>query len=599
EALRRPFDLARGPLLRVAVLRVNEQEHAILFTTHHIISDGWSLDILVGEIIALYLAFVEGHPSPLAELSFQYADFAIWQRQRLTGPVLEEHLEYWRQHLEGAPHVLALPADHPRPPVFTQRGSYEALMLSPELSHSVRALGRREGVTLFMTMLAAFDVLLSRYSGQTDFLIGTDIANRNHGTTESLIGFLVNQLVLRVDLAGDPSFKQLLERVKEVTLNGYAHQEAPFEKVVEILNPERNLKHAPLFQVKLVLQNAATGNLELPELAISAVTAESPIAKFDLTLVISEGDRISAELEYSTDLFESSTIRRMLAQFERLLESAVRDPEQHISQLELLSSTERHELLVERNDTRVPYPHNRCIQELFEEQVAHTPEAPALTYQGEHLSYAELNARANQLAHYLREVGVKAETPVGVCLNRSIEMVVALLAILKAGGAYVPFDPEYPTERIAFILEDVSLPIILTHSSFVDEAPSSWAQTLCMDTESELWSALPTTELADIDNISSEQLAYVMYTSGSTGQPKGVAVPHRGVVRLVKQSAYVDFGPSEVFLQRAPVTFDASTLEIWGALLIGGRLVLIPPGAANLPELGTVLRSEGVTVLWL
>ena len=282
--------MTRGPLLRVVVLRISEHEHAIVFTTHHIISDGWSLDVLIREIIDLYLAFAEGRPSPLAELPFQYADFAIWQRQRLTGPVLEEHLDYWRRHLAGAPHVLALPADRPRPAVLTRRGSYETLMLSPELSHSLRALGRRKGVTLFMTMLAAFDVLLSRYSGQTDFLVGTDIANRNHGTTESLIGFFVNQLVLRVDLAGDPTFNELLERVKEVTLNGYAHQEAPFEKVVEMLNPERNLSHAPLFQVKLVLQNASTDNLELPELAIGGVEAESSYSKvrFNSLIVTTE-----------------------------------------------------------------------------------------------------------------------------------------------------------------------------------------------------------------------------------------------------------------------------------------------------------------------
>src|SRR5215216_5733392 len=364
EELRRAFDLTRGPLLRVVVLRISEQDHAILFTTHHIISDGWSRDVLVREIIDLYLAF-EGHPSPLAELPFQYADFAIWQRQRLTGSLLEQHLDYWRRHLASAPHVLALPVDRPRPAVVTRRGSYEALMLSPELSRLLRALSRRKGVTLFMTMLAAFDVLLSRYSGQTDFLVGTDILNRDRGTTESLIGFFVNQLALRVDLAGDPTFNELLDRVKEVTLNGYAHQEAPFEKVVDMLNPTRNLSHAPLFQVKLVLQYASTDNLELPELAIGGVAAEGSIAKLDLTLMIYDGDPIRAVMEYSTDLLESSTISRMLAHFERLLASAVSNPEQHISELELLSSAERHQLLVERNDTHVPYPHTRCIHELL------------------------------------------------------------------------------------------------------------------------------------------------------------------------------------------------------------------------------------------
>ena len=286
EELRWPFDLMRGPLLRVVVLRISEYEHVVVFATHHIVSDGWSKDILVREIIALYSAFAEGRPSPLAELPAQYGDFAIWQRQRLAGPVLQRHLDYWKRHLADAPHMLALPTDHPRPAVPTRRGAYEALTLSSELAHSLRALGRRKGVTLFMTMLGAFDVLLSRYSGQTDFLIGTDIANRRQGTTEALIGFFVNQLVLRVDLAGDPTFNELLERVKEVTLNGYAHQEAPFEKVVEMLSPERNLSHAPLFQVKLVLQNASTNNLELPELTLGMVESGSPVAKFDLTLAV-------------------------------------------------------------------------------------------------------------------------------------------------------------------------------------------------------------------------------------------------------------------------------------------------------------------------
>src|ERR1044072_5544766 len=340
EELRRPFDLTRGPLLRVLVLRISEYEHAVVFTTHHIVSDGWSRDVLIREVIDLYLAFVEGQPSPLAELPFQYADFAIWQRQRLTGEALEEHLDYWRQYLAGAPHLLALPTDHARPAVLTRRGSYETLLFSPELSHSLRTLGRRKGVTLFMTLLAGFEVLLSRYSGQTDFLVGTDVANRDQGTTESLIGFFVNQLVLRVDLAGDPTFNELLERVKEVTLNGYAHQEAPFEKVVDMLNPQRNLSHSPLFQVKLVLQYASPDKFALPELAIGDVEAEASIAKLDLTLIVDDGDPISAVFEYSTDLFESSTVRRMLDQFERLLESAVRNPEQRISELELLSSAE-------------------------------------------------------------------------------------------------------------------------------------------------------------------------------------------------------------------------------------------------------------------
>ena len=599
EELQRPFDLTRGPLLRVVVLRISEHEHAILFTTHHIVSDGWSLDILIREIIELYAVFADGYPSPLAELPLQYADFAIWQRQRLSGSVLEGHLDYWKRHLADAPQVLALPSDHPRPAVLTRRGSYEPLTLSPEFSRSLRELGRREGVTLFMTMLAVFDVLLSRYSGQTDFLIGTDIANRNQGTTEPLVGFFVNQLVLRVDLEGDPTFKELLQRVKEVTLNGYAHQEVPFEKVVEVLNPERKLSHAPLFQVKLVLQNASTGGeVGLPELTLAAVDYESEIAKFDLTLVVYEGDQITAEMEYSTDLFESSTVSRMLTEFERILASAVKDPSQHLSQLELLDSADRQQLLVERNNTDIPYPRTSCIQELFEDQVARDPNKTALTFHDEHLSYAELNTRANQLAHYLQQVGVNVEIPVGVCLNRSIDMVVAVFAILKAGGVYIPLDPQYPAERLICILDEVQPSIILTDSTLIDELPSTGAQGICLDTDQEWWSDLPDTNLT-VTELTSENLAHVLYTSGSTGKPKGVAVPHRGVVRLVSQETYVTYGPDEVFLQMGSLSFDASTLEIFSALLTGGRLVLLPPGAPSVDDLAAVLTSEGVTKLWI
>jgi amino acid adenylation domain-containing protein len=596
EELRRPFDLTRGPLLRVVVLRVSEHEHAIVFTTHHIVSDGWSRDILVRQIIAIYLAFAEGSPSPLPELSFQYADFAISQRQRLTGPVLEKHLDYWKRHLANAPHVLSLPTDRPRPAIPTRRGAYETVTLSPDLSHSLRALGRGQGVTLFMTMLAAFDVLLSRYSGQTDFLIGTDIANRNHGTTESLIGFFVNQLVLRVDLAGDPSFNELLERVKEVTLNGYAHQEAPFEKVVEMLNPERNLSHAPLFQVKLLLENASTNNLELPELAIGGVEADGLVAKFDLTLVIYEGDQISAVMEYATDLFESSTIERMLGHYEELLHSIVREPQQRVSRLALLSSEARQQLVREWNETAAPYETDVTLGTLFERQVARDATAVAVVSGDEELTYGELNEQANRVARYLQGLGIGAESRVGLLVERSLEMVVGLLGIVKAGAAYVPLDPGYPAERLRYMVTDAGVELVLvgeTGSAEVWEGVSVVKLSECQTEVSE-------DAAANVQRgVSGKNVAYVIYTSGSTGQPKGVMVTHDNVTRLFAAvQAEFQFNQQDVWTMFHSYAFDFSVWELWGALLYGGRLVVVPYLVSRSPgEFWQLLAAEGVTVL--
>ena len=469
----------------------------VLFTMHHIVTDGWSTGILVSEVSALYEAYIEGRESPLPELEIQYADYAVWQREWLQGEVLEQQLSYWRQQLGEELPVLQLPTDKPRPPVQSHRGRSRGFSLPASLTAELKKLSNAERVTLYMTLLAVFKILLSRYSGQSDVVMGTPIAGRNHLATEGLIGLFVNTLVLRTSLSGDPSFRELLDRVREVTLGAYAHQDLPFEKLVDELQPERDMSRSPLFQVMFVLQNATAETLQLPGLELIDAGVEDETAKFDLMLALSEIDgQLNGSLQYNVDLFEASTISRMLEQFERLLASAVKDPEQHISQLELLSSAELQQLLVERNDTHVAYPQNRAIHELFEEQVAIAPDEAALTFQGQHLSYAELNSRANQLAHYLRQLRVKTETPVGVCLNRSIEMVVAVIAILKAGGVYIPFDPEYPAERLAFILGDVSPPVILTHSSLVDRVSSTRVQTLYLDTESELWSGLPTTDLA-------------------------------------------------------------------------------------------------------
>ena len=410
------FDLSVGPLLRVQVLRLDAEDHVVLFTTHHIITDGWSIDILMSEVTVLYEAYIAGRESPLPELEIQYADYAVWQREWLQGEVLEQQLSYWRRQLGGELPVLQLPADKPRPPVQSLRGRSLSFSLSGELTAGLKKLSYAKGVTLYMTLLAAFKILLWRYSGQSDVVVGTPIAGRNQLATEGLIGLFVNMLVLRTSLAGDPSFRELLGRVREVTLGAYAHQDLPFEKLVEELEPERDMSRNPLFQVVFGLHNTLAETLEMTGLdAGEAGSVGDESAKFDIAIGLSEFDGwLSGSLQYSTDLFEASTMKRMLAQFERLLASAVRDPDQRISELELLSRAERRQLLVERNNTQVAYPHTRCIHELFEELVALAPDALALTFHGEHLTYAELNSRANQLAHYLQRSGVGPDVLVGI-----------------------------------------------------------------------------------------------------------------------------------------------------------------------------------------
>jgi aerobic-type carbon monoxide dehydrogenase small subunit (CoxS/CutS family) len=432
-----------------------------LFTMHHIVSDGWSIGILVREVAALYGAYLKGEESPLPELAVQYGDFAAWQREWLQGEVLERHLDYWRERLRGAPPALELPTDRPRPTVMTQRGAQHSFRLSWELGRGLQELSRREGVTLFMVLLAAFAVLLKRYTGQEDLVVGSPIAGRNRGEVEGLIGFFVNTLVLRTDVSGDPTFRELLERVKEVALSAYAHQDLPFEKLVEELQPERSLAHTPLFQVMLVLQNAPGGELELPGLKLSpldgagdgAPPSEGVAVKFELTVAMFETrEGLRGSVSYNRDLFDGTTIERMMRHWTRLLEAVVADGTQRISRLPLMTSAERQELLVEWNDTASDYPRELSLPRMFEQQVGRDAARMALVCRAEQISYAELNERANQLAHYLVARGVAAETLVCVYLERSVELVVALLAVIKAGGAYVPLDPQYPSERLSFIL---------------------------------------------------------------------------------------------------------------------------------------------------
>src|SRR2546429_1293221 len=466
DEAQRPFDLTRGPLLRAQVLRLSELWHVLQFTMHQLFSDDWTLEVLFQELSALYAAYATGQPSPLPQLPIQYADFSLWQRQWLQGEELEGQLAYWQQHLVGAPAVLELPTDRPRPAVQTFRGASHSFELSKRLSQGLKRLSQGEGVSLFMTLLAAFQTLLLRYTGQPDLVIGSPIANRTRAEIEGLIGFFVNTLALRTDLSGDPSFRQLLARVRQVALGAYAHQDVPFERVVEAVQPQRDPSRNPLFQVMFALQNAPMETLGPTDLALNLLQVESGTAKFDVSLFLTEvPEGFIGELEYNTDLFDLATITRLAGHFQTLLEGIVANPEQRLSDLPLLTEAERQQVLAEWNATRVDFPQDACIHELFDAQVERTPEALAVVYENEQLSYKQLNQWANQLAHYLQRHGVGPEVRVGLRMQRSLEMVVGLLGILKAGGAYVPLDPAYPQERLAFMLADAQVPVLLTQQS--------------------------------------------------------------------------------------------------------------------------------------
>ena len=595
----RPFDLSRGRLLRVSLLRLGPEEHVALVTMHHIVSDGWSIGVLVREVAALYSAYVRGEESPLEELPIQYADFAHRQRGWLQGEVLDAQLGYWRAELADAPTVIDLPIDKPRPPVQTYRGAFQPVQLSTELSAQLRELSRRHVSTLFMTLLAAFDLLLCRYAGQEQVLVGSPIANRNRYETEGLIGFFVNTLVLRGDVRGNPSFRELLRRVRETALAAYAHQDLPFEKLVEELQPERDMSRSPLFQVTFTWQNTPSEALELEGLSLSTVESAGDTVKFEMSLVLGErGGEIVGAMAYNRDLFEATTIERFMASYARVLQAVVTDAEQRVLEIELLSEAERRQIVEGWNETRIEHRGAVTLHRLFEAQAARTGEAVALVFEGEQLSYAELDRRSNQLAHHLLSLGVSPDSLVAVCLDRSLELFIALLGVLKAGAAYLPLDPSYPLARLSFMLADAGSPLLLTTESLADELPAQWTLPLLLDADWDAIALNPDEPLPEMP-VASDQLAYVMYTSGSTGTPKGVAVTHSGVVRLVTSPNYVHLDAAQTLLQLAPLTFDASTLEVWGALLNGGRLVVMPPSARTLDEISRVIVDEGVTTLWL
>ncbi|MBD2208746.1 amino acid adenylation domain-containing protein [Nostoc linckia FACHB-104] len=594
-----PFNLQQPPLLRVELLRLGQESNVLLMTIHHIISDGWSVGIFIQELSALYQAFSTGKPSPLTDLPIQYADFAIWQRQYLSGEILQTKLNYWKQQLADAPPLLELPTDKPRPAVQTFRGDKQDFALSLQLTQEIKALSQQYGVTLFMTLQAAFVTLLHRYTGQTDILIGTPIANRNRAEIESLIGFFVNTLVLRTQIVEHLSFAELLQQVQMVALDGYAHQDVPFEQVVEALQPERNLSHTPLFQVMFALQNAPLSNLELSGLQLTPLPIETVTAKFDLTLSMEETpEGLIGTWEYNCDLFEAQTISRMTSHFLNLLTAIVATPQQLIGLLPMLSEQEQHQLLVEWNHTQTDSPIEKSIHQVFVEQVQKTPDATALVFANQSLTYTQLNQRANQLAHYLIQQGVKPGDAVGICLERSLEMITAVLGILKAGGAYLPIDPKYPQERLSWMLTDAKPPLLLTQRDLVAQLPTlKETQIICLESVAESINQASQDNPAVPSQV--DDLAYIMYTSGSTGKPKGVCIRHQGVVGLVKDNNYVHLDAEQVLLQLAPISFDASTFEIWGSLLNGAKLAIAPPHQLSLEELGQIIQQYQVTTLWL
>ncbi|MCL4862866.1 MAG: amino acid adenylation domain-containing protein, partial [Caldilineaceae bacterium] len=599
-----PFDLAVAPLLRLKLLRLAPQSHILFLMTHHICGDGWSGGVLSRELAALYTAYVHGAASPLPEPPLQYADYAVWQRQWMDDAASAAQLAYWKQQLAGLPPLLELPADHARPAVQRFCGALHRFEFSPALGEKLRTLSSRSQTTPFMIGLTAFAILLARYSRTDDIAIGSLIANRSRRELEELIGFFANTLVLRIDLAGEPTVLELLARVRKMTLAAYDHQELPFEKLVDELRPERSLSYNPLFQVLFTWQsNSTLAPVALPAVTVKALDIHPGAAKFDLHLNLWDADTggLRGELEYNSDLFDAATITRMAGHLQVLLAAMVENPEERVTRLPLLTEAERRQLLVEWNDTATPYPQDKRLHQWVEEQVMRTPNAVAVTFEGQQLTYRELNERANQLAHHLQRLGVGgplgAETLVGICVERSLEMVVGLLGILKAGGAYVPLDPTYPAERLAFMLEDASPAVLLTQHHLLPHLSNCESEVLCLDTG---WTAIAqaSTQNANVA-LDKDNLAYMIYTSGSTGRPKGAMNTHGAICnRLLWMQDEYGLTPADSVLQKTPFSFDVSVWEFFWPLMTGARLVVArPEGHKDSAYLVRIIVEEQITTL--
>ena len=573
----RPFDLRQAPQLRVRLMRLSECEHVLLLALHHIVCDGWSMEVLFGE---LELFYNSGVAAEVAELPVQYADYALSQREQLQGPELEAQLAYWRERFRGELPVLELPTDRLRPAVQSYQGGIERRQLSRELLAALEQLGQQHGATLFMVLLAAFQVLLSRYTGQQDIVVGTPVANRQRAEIEGLIGFFVNTLALRSRVRGAQTFNGLLAEVKEMCLEAYAHQDLPFEKLVEELQPERNLSFSPLFQVMLTMRSDRRRPLRLRGLEATPLSLDQTTAKFDWLLYTFVNENgLQTALEYNSDLFDRTTAKRVLDHYEQLLQGVVASPAQRLAELPLLTRPERRQLLVDWNNSQTEFPSHRSLAQLFEAQVEKTPDSPALRFEDTELTYRQLNQRANQLAHYLREQGVGPEERVGVLLERSVEMVVSLLGVLKAGGVYVPLDPENPSERLAAMIANAEPKVVLTKL------------------ERDLLAQYGDENLPPV--VHSENGVYMIYTSGSTGRPKGAINTHFGICnRLLWMQQVYQLNVDDRVLQKTPFTFDVSVWEFFWPLIAGACLVVAKPrGHQDAEYLIDLIATEKITTV--
>ncbi|MFJ7936972.1 non-ribosomal peptide synthase/polyketide synthase [Peribacillus sp. NPDC096622] len=579
-----PFDLMNGPLIRNQLVQLGKEEWLLLCTMHHIISDAWSIGVLINELLAFYEEETSGKPAGLSSLSIQYADFAKWQKQWLQGEVLDRQLTYWQEELSGELPILQLPVDFPRPVTQTYAGDTYRVILPHTLLSSLKDLSQREGSTLFMTLMAAYQSFLARYTGQKDILVGSPIANRNHKGVEGLIGFFVNTLVYRVDLSGTPTFREILSQIKKKALKAYEYQDIPFEKVVEAVQPERSTSHSPIFQTMFTLQNIKQERLELSGRSLEMIESNISIAKFDLSLTAFEVEEgLFVSFDYNTDLFDRRTIARMAGHFENWLNEIVHHPDESFTKLPMLSDTEQKQLLEEWNDTDVVYAHKSLIHELFEQQVARTPEAVAVVYEGGQLTYQELNEKANQLAHYLQKRDIGPESLVGICVERSPDMIIGLLGILKAGGAYVPLDPSYPENRLRYILENSKIQVLLTKEALLGWLPEG-IQAICLDQDQAAISK--ESSLAPVSGVTANNLAYIIYTSGSTGNPKGVMIEHHSVInRLQWMQKNYPLSEQDTILQKTPFSFDVSVWELFWWSFVGARVCLLPPGGEKDPAM--------------